>query len=116
MENETSGSPTTDHGGTSPSDVNKKKQLQRHIFIKILSQNVQGFSSKYSLWKKDSTVAFMQEHNTDIYYVQQTQGHDDQPVTIYDHFFLLHSISIKDGYAKVGISITLSHNTQKAWK
>ena len=50
---ETSGLSTTDHCDTISNDVNRQK-FQRHNFIVILLQNVQGFifSSKYLNEKK----------------------------------------------------------------
>ena len=80
-----------------------KKQLRRHNFILILLQNIQGFSSEYSDWKRESIVTSMQENNTDIYCVQETGNHVNKSVNIHDYLLLTHRLPIHEKkYAKGG--------------
>ena len=105
------GASTTDHGDPTPT---VQTQLQRHDHIKILSQNVQGCSTEYSSWKRDSMAIAMQKHETDILCIQETNGHTDETLLIHDQLFFIHGLPNDSKIAREGVGIVLSSNAQKA--
>ena len=62
-------------------------------------------------------VLAMQKHQTDVMFIQETNGHVDEETHIYYHLLLTHGTSIdRKKIARGGIGFLLSPNAQKTWK